>query len=692
MLWPYSTMQQINLDWLLEKIKGLLPFLPNNGTAGQILRRTATGAEWSDERTGGGLVNSVNGMTGDVVLGKANVGLGNVANKDLSNVDNVRQYSAQNVPPYPVTSVNGRTGAVIVDPASDAQVTSAVNTWLGNNIAQETGYVLDSTLTMSNAAAPASAVGDLKTAFLRNTHPGDNIVVDLIFEQGSYYNSTANDQYVVDANWGHTDKIAITAGKTYFINTPTSQYISFYNSNGDFISGLSGVSATAPDNAAFIRVSVWKTRQPAARLTADFPYTDYVSELQDAIAGLSFRNYPETLNEVLTDFSMKGSGFVYTGANDVNIDMSYGAIIEFTNRSNATAGMTGYLTQNGNNVLSITTGNVSLQPLQTYTWDIPAMTGNPYGSWETFFSANYIGICIANNHNANITVTVKQRGNIYVDALRREKRTVLCDPTSTGGGIFDNIQKAINWLKAHYNVATTPCTVFLMNGTYTLNYVSSRNAVIDKGANRISIVGESRDGVKLVLTSTPAQNNKIIEHGGPSVLENISFYNLWNEDGSTPSYENNSYCIHNDRGFTTDEAYETVVRNCYVYSEAFAPIGAGLWKNQKQRYVDVVAVFNSLDIRPNGYNQWAPIYIHGPSQPNQPNCSVEIDGCTCIAKKGTMAIVLPNVPGRMPYTEIPVSIRRTIGTTTGSTITNVSKSTHDLQPDSALNNVDAWNY
>jgi hypothetical protein len=30
----------------------------------------------------------------------------------LGNVDNVRQYSASNPPPYPVTSVNGETGAV----------------------------------------------------------------------------------------------------------------------------------------------------------------------------------------------------------------------------------------------------------------------------------------------------------------------------------------------------------------------------------------------------------------------------------------------------------------------------------------------------------------------------------------------------------------------------------------------------
>ena len=33
----------------------------------------------------------------------------------LGNVDNVKQYSASNPPPYPVTSVNGQTGAVAVD-------------------------------------------------------------------------------------------------------------------------------------------------------------------------------------------------------------------------------------------------------------------------------------------------------------------------------------------------------------------------------------------------------------------------------------------------------------------------------------------------------------------------------------------------------------------------------------------------
>lgn len=53
-------------------------------------------------------VTSVNGKSGtSVTLDKTNIGLGNV--------DNVKQYSASNPPPYPVTSVNGQTGAVTID-------------------------------------------------------------------------------------------------------------------------------------------------------------------------------------------------------------------------------------------------------------------------------------------------------------------------------------------------------------------------------------------------------------------------------------------------------------------------------------------------------------------------------------------------------------------------------------------------
>ena len=63
-----------------------------------------------------------------------------------------------------ITDKNGTTTANILNgTATDAQVETAVDAWLDDNVAQETGYVLDSSLTMSNAAAPADKVGELKS-------------------------------------------------------------------------------------------------------------------------------------------------------------------------------------------------------------------------------------------------------------------------------------------------------------------------------------------------------------------------------------------------------------------------------------------------------------------------------------------------------------------------------------------------
>lgn len=57
---------------------------------------------------GDGNLSAAEVVEADVVtLNPASVGLGNV--------DNVKQYSASNPPPYPVTSVNGKTGNVTID-------------------------------------------------------------------------------------------------------------------------------------------------------------------------------------------------------------------------------------------------------------------------------------------------------------------------------------------------------------------------------------------------------------------------------------------------------------------------------------------------------------------------------------------------------------------------------------------------
>lgn len=161
---PYSTLQELNLDWILTKVKNILRFVPDDGAVGQILRRTRDGAEWSNETGGGGAVDSVNGQTGTVVLTASDVGalpdsytapVSSVNTKTgavvldktdvgLGNVANVAQYSASNPPPYPVTSVNGQTGAVSV---SVPTKTSDLN--------NDSGFV---TSAQAAAAAPVQSV------------------------------------------------------------------------------------------------------------------------------------------------------------------------------------------------------------------------------------------------------------------------------------------------------------------------------------------------------------------------------------------------------------------------------------------------------------------------------------------------------------------------------------------------------
>ena len=61
-------------------------------------------------------------------LSRADSALQSVSKSDvgLGNVDNVKQYSASNPPPYPVTSVNGKTGAVQIDVPTVPATTSLI--------------------------------------------------------------------------------------------------------------------------------------------------------------------------------------------------------------------------------------------------------------------------------------------------------------------------------------------------------------------------------------------------------------------------------------------------------------------------------------------------------------------------------------------------------------------------------------
>lgn len=77
---------------------------------------------------GDGNLSAVETVNADLLdLNPATVGLGNV--------DNVKQYSASNPPPYPVTSVNGKIGNVTIDiPVAGTNISTSGTQPVGQSV------------------------------------------------------------------------------------------------------------------------------------------------------------------------------------------------------------------------------------------------------------------------------------------------------------------------------------------------------------------------------------------------------------------------------------------------------------------------------------------------------------------------------------------------------------------------------
>jgi len=125
--WIRSSLLNIFLPRTMKGAASGIAELDANGKvpAGQLPTIQASADHVSYENTSSGLDSTNVQYAIDEILSliptsAADVGLGNVANE--------RQYSANNPPPYPVTSVNGETGAVVLDyPAIYRDTTAAWN-------------------------------------------------------------------------------------------------------------------------------------------------------------------------------------------------------------------------------------------------------------------------------------------------------------------------------------------------------------------------------------------------------------------------------------------------------------------------------------------------------------------------------------------------------------------------------------
>lgn len=157
---------------------------------------------------------------------------------------------------------------------SGEQLAEAVDAWLQDNVDPDSGYVLDSTLTMSNAAAPANLVGEIKEGLDDIT---ETVVSKNIFDQanatvveGKYLNPNNGNEGTNEAYCYVSDYIPVDANTKYYgsvwnktngsLKGEFGGFVIFYESDKTYISGLSGASGqnpfTTPNDCAYMRISI----------------------------------------------------------------------------------------------------------------------------------------------------------------------------------------------------------------------------------------------------------------------------------------------------------------------------------------------------------------------------------------------------------------------------------------------------
>ena len=225
--YPYTTMSDYNLDWCIERIRTLSDEWKETRTEFGDLK-----TEWESYK------NYIDNYFENLDLSEE------VSNK----IDQMKD--------------DGYFSALFVELFTDDVVESAgvvASEWISENLLQETGYVIDTSLTVSNAAADAKVVGDKLNMIDANIY---NIQINKT--SGSYINQNTGD-LVTYSGWDASDFIDVSLCENVVYYTPVSSvYNAFYDSSKTYISGFtmtagflrnSPRTVKVPSGAKYVRIS-----------------------------------------------------------------------------------------------------------------------------------------------------------------------------------------------------------------------------------------------------------------------------------------------------------------------------------------------------------------------------------------------------------------------------------------------------
>lgn len=124
---PFTDMQQLNLDWIMEQLHKMLQFMPIDGVSGDVLQRTVDGAAWQPVSAVSMDIHGLDQLTDPVdgadelpIYDNSAQGNYKVGVSDLMLQAPVQSVNGQtgdvvlSIPSVPVTSVNGQTGDVVL--------------------------------------------------------------------------------------------------------------------------------------------------------------------------------------------------------------------------------------------------------------------------------------------------------------------------------------------------------------------------------------------------------------------------------------------------------------------------------------------------------------------------------------------------------------------------------------------------
>lgn len=482
-------------------------------------------------------------------------------------------------------------------------------------------------------------------------------------------------------------------------------FIAFYDVNKTFVSGTNLTRFQAPSTAKYIRFSLKKT------------YKNYVIFAKGRFAkSRKFIPYLEQKREIpdiyrLYDFD----SFSITNGSEYDI-YDDGFIFDFTNKFNTLFVK--------NNVTFKANDFIFARMKIKVNKFVPTMNVMVVGGDGVYYSNIFRGL--EPNKEYNIFINTGKFASVTSDKImvqivltdfsdtssaRVEVSEMCCSighynlwydeatkstlpnfnktpyvVSLTGLDHSFSLEQMCEFVKRAFDVKKIPFTINVKNGYYLIDQSANTPYAINKGSNKISIIGESESGVVMVKAISPTKQGKIIEAGGKCSIENMTL--IYTNEENIDNTGEPAYCIHLDANFDSEKVYETVIKNVTAINYCNAPIGAGLKNNQKLVYDDCDLIYHAESGKNGAF------YTHAPNQANDKNCELVVNNCNILhfSDKGK-AINIDNVEGMLPYTEIPCTFtRNNVYAPNNNVIDSNFKSTHKLTKWSALNNIDELNY